>query len=147
MHSLRLATMDDFNDIVRMISDFCRTLPYHDITQEKIYDGVTTFLTSPKTERIIILAEDGQPFACLAASIQETPFSRDKYAVEWAWWSDYPSPASIKMFNGFDTWARMNRCRYAQVSALHGGNHEVLDRIYTKRGYNLREQIYLKEYW
>lgn len=149
MFSLRLATQDDFQAIVRMAREFHQSSPYTglDFSEERCKDFFSSYLSCDKKDMIIILAVDGDyPFGMIIGQAGTPSFSSQRVSQELAWWIDPEyrgSRQSLLLLQSYEDWSVRVGCRVTQVAMLEGSVD--LRRYYERRGFSPAELSYIKD--
>jgi GNAT superfamily N-acetyltransferase len=150
---LKIATWDDYPDIMDMARKFFDLTPYAklvDYDESKMSDVIMSLFDNP-TERIAILAvdNDGKTVGMLCAMVSEILFTRDRVASELAWWIDpehRASRVSIDLINAFEFWAKEKaQCRYTQLATVETEQVDRISKFYKRKGYDLYERGFLKK--
>lgn len=148
--TLRLATIDDHTEILRLMSQFHEESPHKEFSAfdwETSAELITTYLVAPKTEKIVILAEtDDRIFGIIAGAIVPIFFNKnDKRAYEIVWYVEpqyHKTRDALRLLGAYEYWAAKMGCQ--TVSSATMGHNEKLSRYYTKKGYTLLEESYVK---
>ena len=145
--SLRLATKEDYPHIIRMARRFHEASPYSDLefSEEQSRAVFEKYLGSNKTEIVIILAADGEPYGMIIGAASSLPFSQDKVASELAWWVDEDkrgSKDSLMLFKAYQDWARRVGSKITQMAMLDDVTN--LNKFYLKQGFVPAERSYIK---
>lgn len=145
--TLRLATKEDYTDIIRMARRFHEASPYSDLefSEEQSRLVFEKYIGSNKTEIVIILAVDTEPFGMIIGAASELPFSKDKVASELAWWVDEDkrgSKDSLMLFKAYQDWALRVGAKITQMAMLDDVTN--LNKFYLKQGFVPAERSYIK---
>lgn len=142
---IRLATEEDFPELIRMAKEFHSASPYNglEFSVTKCFELFQTYLRD-KTSVMILMTDHGM----LIAHAGEAPFSQDRVSSEVAWWVDPEGRGhrdSLLLFEAYEVWSRKVGCRLCQVAMLPSVTD--LSKFYERRGYKLLEQSYVKEFY
>lgn len=139
---IRVATEEDLPLILKLASNFIEAANYQHVTDpDKIKQVISDFLSSPKTEKIIILYED---FGVIAGSVAEMNLASSKIATESIWWVEpekRTKEVGTSLLKAFEYWAKQVGAKYVSMACLD----EQVGKVYEKLGYTLTERVYLKE--
>lgn len=130
-----------------MARRFHEASPYSDLefSEEQSRAVFEKYLGSNKTEIVIILAEDDEPFGMIIGACSSLPFSGDKVASELAWWVDEGkrgSKDSLMLFKAYQDWARRVGSKITQMAMLDDVTN--LNKFYLKQGFVPAERSYIK---
>lgn len=144
--TLKLATPEDFPDILRMSKAFAEASPYKDfpMTEEKITELILTLLRDKNKTLIVLYLQDGKPVGMIAGMSSEMIFSREIIASEVIWWVDPEfrgGRRSLALKEAYEYWAKRIGAKYIQMANL---NDDKIERYYQRTGYTLTEKAYLK---
>lgn len=146
--TLRLATENDFDDIVRMAKSFHDASPYVSLefSEGKCREFFNHYLRGDRKEVIIILAHaEERVFGMIIGYASSTPFSDNLVASEVAWWVDEDmrqSRDSLLLFKAYEDWALRINVKITQMAMLD--NSTNLQNFYSKQGYSPAERSYIK---
>lgn len=140
---MKIATLEDFEEIRQMSSKFMETTGYTEYSDEEaISNLINTILTSKQNEMIILL-EPGVGF--LAGMSSPFVFGTCRIASEIAWWINEDkrkSGVGAELISAFEYWAsNVAGCRLITLTSLD----DRLGEFYEKKGYALYERAYMKE--
>ncbi len=144
--TLKLATMEDLDRVVKLVEVFVKTSPYknEEFDTEKVRQTVRTLLTD-KNKGIVILYMNGEvPVGILGGFLTEWVFNRKQIAAELFWWVDpqFRSRKSLALREAFEFWAKRVGATAIQMSNL--GGDEKVARYLERSGYDLFENAHLK---
>lgn len=145
---LRLATIEDYGEVLRMARAFHKSSPYSEITfSEDVCSALfDQYLLGDKTGLIIILSVDESPYGMVIGHCAAPPFSTEKVASEVAWWVDEDhrgSKDSILLLKAYEDWALRVGASVCQVAMLDDVTD--LQRFYQRQGYHPAERSFIKE--
>jgi GNAT superfamily N-acetyltransferase len=144
---LKLGTLEDLPDILRMAREFHKSSPFGDLPfEDDKVTRVVTELLGPRSGGVIILEENNR--ALLAAAITEPIFSSKKLATEVMWWVDSDIRGTAigrELLDAYEYWAQIQGCELSQMVCLETQERDLLDRYYKRRGYRPVEYTYVKE--
>lgn len=145
---LRLATEQDWPEVLRMAHSFYKASPYNvlDFSEVSCRSLFDRYLQGDKTDLIIILAAAESPYGMILGHASPTPFSTLKVASELAWWVDesYRSTRdSLLLFKAYEDWAVRIGATICQMAMLDESTN--LEKFYLKNGYKPAERSYIKE--
>lgn len=140
---IRLATEEDFPELIRMAKEFHQASPYNDLefSVTKCFELFQAYLRD-KTSVMILVSDHGM----LIAHAGQAPFSSDRISSEVAWWVDPEGRnkrESLLLFEAYEIWSKKVGCKLCQVAMLPSVTD--LSKFYERRGYKLLEQSYVKE--
>lgn len=145
---LKLATEEDFPEILRMARAFHEVSPYKDLPfdEDSCSHIFNMYLRGDKSEIIIILAKDEYTYGMIIGVANTLPFTSAKVSTEMAWWVDYDyrgSKDSLLLKKAYEDWAVRVGAKLTQMAMLD----EVanLDKFYRRQGYRPAERSYIKE--
>jgi len=125
-----------------MCLNFLNASPYKELgNEEVIFDTINSVLTSPPTEKVIIL----EPHCGFIVGMA-VPFIFGKHtlATEVAWWVEPDQRGSglgTNLREAFEYWAQnIAGCKLISMSALD----KKLEKYYKDKGYKLYERAYMK---
>lgn len=149
---LKLATWDQYGDVLDMAHKFAKHSPYAHkaLDDAKISELVMGFLDGDRDKVILILAtdDDGKPIGLLAGMTSEILFSHEKIAHEVMWWMEPEhrgSRESFRLVEAFEFWARKIKADIIQLSTVETEYAERVGKFYKRKGYQLVERTYVKE--
>lgn len=142
-YSLSLLTTDHVIDTMELLHEFHEASPYkdHSFSEEKVY-GV---LEDPNV-LVLLLLGDGEPVGVLVGAAVESIFSRDKVAVEMAWFvrPEHRKKSDL-LREAFEFWAKNKQdCKFSQLTFLNDDNAGRLDKFYKRKGYSPAEYSHIK---
>lgn len=147
--TLRLATPEDLEDVLRMAREFHGVSPYSSLefSSARSYELFKAYLDGDKTRLIIILSEqDKKPRGMVIGMASEPLFSDDLMATEIAWWMDPEyrrSRDSLLLIDAYQDWTRRIGCSITQVAMLDSVTD--LSGFYKKRGFERAEQSFIRK--
>lgn len=140
---LKIATIEDYSIILKLISNFYSTLPTSALfNKDKIEGIIKSFLVAPKEEKVVLLHGE---VGLLAAMIQPFHFGIDPIATELAWWVEpeaRKNNVGKELVEAFEFWAKKLNCTYIAMSCYADVD---LGKFYQSLGYALHEKTYIKE--
>lgn len=143
---LRLATVTDIPDLVRMSKKFISLSPYRDypVVDEKLVELITQCLDYTKNIIFVYTTDEDKPVGMLAATTNEFLFNRERIASEMVWWVDetYRGRGGRVLKAAFEHWARHIGTRWSHMSSL---NTPLVDRLLERDGYVKTECTFVKE--
>lgn len=151
--NLKLATMEDFEDVYEMALSFLKESPYRDISYSipKIESFIRLFLEDNGTERVCILAlsQENKPIGIIAGLLNSVPFSDHLVTSEVMWWV-HPeargvSRAAVELLGAFEHWGRIRGSSYIQMQSLAALNGFKVGKLLNRLGYEEKEITYLKD--
>lgn len=148
---LRLATMDDFVEVMEMSLEFLKESSFKNslLDESKVSDVIIDFLANP--EKTVVLAVDprNETIGMIAGCVLEQMFNRERTAFEVIWWvkpGNRGAKTSMELFSAFEFWAKKMKCRYVQFGAAQGTEYSTkVARLYARKGYTPTEAHFLKE--
>lgn len=150
--SLKLATLEDRDDVLRMCRSFFEVTPYASVctyNDLKVDALLKLAHTSNYQECLFLLFEEnGIPHGLIVGYATQTPFSDDLIAAELAWWVDPEyrgTKGSMELVLAYETWARKIGCKHITMSLLPSLTNPKVEDYYEKLGYVKTEISYLKE--
>lgn len=151
MSKLRIATYRDREHIYRLSRELIEQTPHRmfTINTRRMYETIDAFLDGPKTEKIILLADNhlGEPVAFAMAFLWQPIFSEDKVAQEVGWYTNPTARKTsipIRLLDAMEYWAK--KCGASTfLSGYSSGFNPKLTQFYERRGYKLLEQVFFKE--
>jgi GNAT superfamily N-acetyltransferase len=145
--TLRLATVQDYGDIIRMAKSFHEKSPYSqmEFSEDRCEELFRAYLEGDKRSLIIILAVDKRPFGMIIGHCAELPFSDDRVSSEVAWWVDEDKRGhkdSVLLMKAYQDWALRVGARMTQMAMLDDVTD--LDKFYRRQGFVPAERSYVK---
>lgn len=148
--TLKIATIDDLDQVVPMCEAFVKESPYHKnrYDLEKIKKTAEHLLTQPKETAIVILAQhETDTVGFLVGIITEELFSNSRIAAELVYWvaPDWRKGFSYgrDLLDAYEFWARKIGATYITLGSL--STNPRIDTLYKRRGYNKTEHSFVKE--
>ena len=141
---LKLATVEDFSDVVDLAMEFSNQTPYGVLPeQSKIEELVQGFINSP-TSLVLLLLKEGRPTGLLIAVVNEFLLTRDKMASEIAW---YVRPEArgygFHLRKAYEFWAEhVQKVRFIHISSL---DTPAVNKYLVRLGYTPTEKAFVKE--
>lgn len=144
---LRIATKDDFEDILRMARAFHEASPYKktQFSERQCEAIFKKFLQKDQTELVIILACDPEPFGMIIGVRGSLPFSEDVACTELAWWVDVEKRGhkdSLRLVRAYEDWAKRVGADLTQLAMLD--DLTDLTPFYNRMGFQRSEQSFIK---
>ena len=137
---VRIATLDDFDQILEMCVKFIETTEYKSLYDlESIKNVVDVSLS---TDFYVTFIEDGK--GMLGGHITPFIFGNKLVAQELGWWvePEYRKTGVGKdLIDSFENWARFKKCEIIVMVSLD----DIVGNYYEKAGYKLVERMYMKE--
>lgn len=138
---MRIAELEDSLVILEMAEKFIAATEYsHWFDRATVSDLITSFINSPRDERIIILDD----FGFIAGQATKFPFGPELMASEVAWWIDPEARGENKgrkLMEAFEYWAKnVAKCKFISMTSLD----KNVEKIYKNKGYKLYERAYMK---
>lgn len=144
--TIRQATEEDIFDILVLAREFSKEAPAtHKWDREKTQKFIESSITSPFC-CLFVLEDRGEIVGAIVGLISDMYMSQTKVATELAWFvsKNYRGhKGSILLMKTFEKWAKEKEADYAVMCEL--SNINVLEKVYTKFGYNKSETVYMKE--
>lgn len=155
MHNLKIADEGDLPYVIHMLDMFHKESPYSllEFNEHKVINSLLNIINSNKEESIIIISLDEnkkEPIGLIIGLVSSSLFSDDKVATELAYYI-LPEHRSFKvakkLIDAYEDWAGRVGATIVQMSLLGppSRSNEVLESLYTRRGYYHAERAYLKE--
>lgn len=145
---LKLATEEDY--------EACLHLTYQMYTHshwtnspfvpEKCRQVFDSYLNGDKTNIVIILLCDPDPYGIIIGVKQPLPFCDGTVSTEVVWWVDENRKdirGLLWLYEAFEDWSRRTKATYIQSGMLL--SLADLSKFYERRGYHRAEQSYFKE--
>lgn len=149
---LKIATIEDVNDILDVLKHFHEESPYADeeFKPDYVRELVVDVIGKPQTSAIILAEnEHGQKVGIVGATLSPMLLSGSYTATEMVWWVHpaYRAKSSVAadLLAAFEYWAKMMGAKRMSLALLAGPYEKILDRFYKQRGYRFVESSYLKE--
>lgn len=151
--NLKIATWEDYGDILSLCTDFFESSPYNNIIQfdeAEVASYIMESLEAPKTEKIIILSKNDKEeiTGIVVGFISKVPFSTDRIAGEQVWYvkPEYRNTrTSIRLVEAFEYWAdKVAKADIILMASIANSGQEKVDRYYLKKGYTLGEKGFVK---
>lgn len=136
---LKIATLDDFELVKKMASNFLEVSGYKDMSDEDTVDNVIYDLITRQEGVILLHGEAGM----LAGTVAKFPFGRGYIATEVAWWVEpdaRKTGVGKELLEAFEHWASLVGAKHVHMVSLD----ESVGKYYEKQGYKLYERAYLK---
>ena len=139
---LRIATIEDIDEILSMTFNFVETTNYAKFySKDKLKDLASVFLQSDVNDRIVLVHE-GKGF--LAGAKSQFLFGECFSATEVAWWvnpEERKNGIGDELLEGFENWAKSVGCSFITMISID----DLVSKFYEKKGYKLYERAYFKE--
>lgn len=148
---LKIATLDDYFDVREMCLAWLNESPYEGFESDpdKIDAYIEAVLKGDKTRQIALIArKEGRPYGIIAGQVSHLMFSNHRIAHELLWWirpEARGTKLSIQLLQAFEHWAKTIGCTHIQMSMVNNDNLDKVAKLYTRFGYALAEQMFLKE--
>jgi len=145
--NLKLATLDDLPDVVRLAEAFAHESPYasETITGE-IEQFAKDLLRDPTKGIVVLYVKDGKPVGLIGGIITKMLMSQSLIATELMWYVEPEhrgSRKSLALKEAFEFWGRKMGAKFIAMSSLLQSNPSI-ERYYDRTGYKLQEKAYLK---
>jgi RimJ/RimL family protein N-acetyltransferase len=139
---LKIATIEDFDEIKRMGLNFLEASPYKEYySEEAVMALIHDTLESSPTERVIII-KPGEGF--VVGMVTPFLFGTDPLATEIAWWVEPDKRGDgvgAELHQALEYWAKnIANCKFISMASLD----ETVEEYYKKNGYKLYERAYMK---
>jgi hypothetical protein len=151
-YDIRIATGKDKEYIEQMCFKFFQEAPHSKLKDPYSFDRVSglieDYLKGPKESRIIfVLTFKDKPVGMIAGLAYPNLFTNTFVALEQMWWVDaeHRGQVSTALIDMYEVWAKKVGCTSCIVSSLNTDHANLLDRLYTKRGYMKTETAYTKD--
>lgn len=146
---LKIATIYDIPELVRMSLLFKKNSPYADfaVDEDKLAELLASLIGAGPTDGLILLSiQDNKPVGMLAGIAREFIFSREKHATEIAWWVDkeYRGTSGKELQEAFAYWAKKIGCKYLHMTLLENKDLDKMKKLYKKLGFAPLEQAWIK---
>ncbi len=145
---LRLATEDDFDNLVEIGRAFHKESGYPQEFDEKVVGQlILNFFKTPKTEAIIIVAVKGDEIiGAIAGGIAPGLFWSELTSTELMWWiatEHRKGKIGLELYSAYEYWAiNIAKCKY--ISSAHLGDPR-LDKFFERKGYKKQEQAFIRK--
>lgn len=147
MASLKIGTIEDLSEVIRLSMAFFEASPYSKlgVSDNRVRDLCATFLRGDADKLCLLLVDGDQVLGCIAAVAVQNIFNDRWSTIEQMWWID-PEHRGLgnanQMLEAYEYWAtyKVN----AQVIQLVNLVNLPLDKLYTRRGYEKHEEAWLK---
>lgn len=137
---IRIATLDDLEQIVSMSMKFVQDTPYSEYANQETIRDLAMNLVSDNNKSIILLSDHGM----IAGLVTPNLFGSGHFATELAWWIDPEyrgSREGSQLLEAFEYWSKLVGCKAINMTCLD----DQVGQYYEKKGYRLRERAYIKE--
>ena len=146
--SLKLATEEDWFEVLRISRSFHEFYPYRSIPfqEDKVRILFDRYLSNPLEMIVIVAKTDEKTIGVLVGHLSELYFSNTKVAGELIWWVDEEyrrTKAGIQLFHAFEFWARKVSASF--ISGVNTSETTDVSKVYIRNGYHLAETTYVKE--
>ena len=140
---IKIATTEDFSEVMEMAMKFISSTDYAKYADEQIVRNlIETALTGAQNEMIILLIP-GVGF--LGGQTSPFAFGQHLLASEVAWWineEQRKTGAGAELIEAFEYWAKnVAGCTIISLTSLD----DNVGKFYEKKGYKLYERAYMKE--
>lgn len=137
---VRIASLEDFNEILDMSIKFIETTEYKDLYDLEALEKVIE--TSLSSSSAVVFVEDGK--GILVGQTVPFLFGNKLVAHELGWWvePEYRKTGVGKdLINSFENWAVFKNCGIIVMTSID----DTVGEYYKKTGYKLVERMYMKE--
>jgi len=139
---LKIATMDDLEDIKRMGLNFLAASPYKDFgNKEAVAQFIEDVINGDASEKIII-TKPTEGF--VIGLVTPFLFGSERIVTEIAWWVEPDKRGSgigAELHEALEYWAKnVVKCKYMTMASLD----KTVEKYYKKNGYKLYERAYMK---
>lgn len=145
---IRLATTADIPRMLELCQQFHFQSPYKETPYSVSKTRSLLERVLKSDEGLILVAErEGVLIGLIGGLVAPIPFADVRVAQELAWWVDpkyRPSKDGIKLLEAYEYWAK-NIVKVNQISVANLMNEyaPALERMYTRRGYEKKEEVWL----
>lgn len=139
---LRIATIDDMDELMGMALKFAKASNYADYVEEDKIRAFIEQLVLSDVPEVLMLLHEGQ--GMLAAMAQPFIFGKPMLATEICWWVEPDARTKgvgKELMEAYEFWAKKLGCTMLTMSCLD----DLLGKYYEKNGYSLYERVYFKE--
>lgn len=150
---VRLGTMNDMEDLVRMSILFHSESPFNnrEADDEDVRGLVENLLSRTHQDAIVLVSVDGNRCVGMIAGVAtKCLFNKERFSSEVVWWVDKEFRSSTRgkdLVTAYQYWSEhVAKCHMDVMTALADDREKVLGRYYTRQGYYKMETAYLKEY-
>lgn len=150
--SLKLATLEDRDAVLRMCRSFFEVTPFAPVctySDAKVEALLGLAARSFYQECLFLLfLENDIPHGLIVGYATQTPFSDDLVAAELAWWVDPEyrgTKGSMELVLAYEAWAKKIGCKHVTMSLLPSLTNPKVEGYYERLGYVKTEISYLKE--
>jgi len=139
---MRIATVDDLDELQRMGLNFLEASPYKELGDKDIIRNVLTNIVKGDTREFIGIISPEVGFILGSA----TPFLFGPHllATEIAWWVEPEARGTgegLKLLEAFEYWAKnVVGAKLVSMTSLD----KNVEKFYKKNGYKLYERAYMK---
>jgi len=144
--TLKLATIDDLDRVVRLAVTFIKQSPYKNepYDEDDIRELVSLILRDRNKGVVVFLMNEDVPVGFIGGMLTKMLFSKDQLATELFWWVDpqFRGRKSLSLKEAFEYWAKRVGAKYIAMSSP--ANDERVSRFYQRTGYENIENAYLK---
>ncbi len=145
---IRLATVQDRDRLLELFQQFHQASPYSHVPFSVSKTDQLLEHVLKSTEGIVVVAEnEGIVIGFLAGLVSELPFAMIRVASELAWWVDpkyRKSKDSLLLLQAYMYWAKnVVKTDQIQVANLMNEYAPALNRLYTKYGFEKKEETWL----
>lgn len=139
--SLRIASINDLDEVYGMAKKFIATTDYKDIYEETALRNLCSAILSSDGSSSICIIHEGNGF--IAGMVAPLIFGNKRLATEIGWWVEpdkRKSNVGKELIEAFEYWAKTVQCDQIVMISLD----DDLGKYYEKRGYHLHERAYMK---
>lgn len=140
--NLRIANINDLDEVVGMAMKFLAVTNYKDYADEaSVRELGTSILSSDGSSAVCLIHKDG---GMIAGVVTPFLFGKRRVASELGWWVEpdkRKSNVGKELLEGFEFWAKTVHCDLITMVSLD----DELGKFYEKCGYQLHERAYMKE--
>lgn len=139
---MKIATIDDLDEVKAMAFKFLDASPYKDYGgQEAVSKFIEDILNGDPSSRIILI-KPGEGF--VVGLVTPFLFGSDRIVTEVAWWVEPDKRSSgvgAELHQALEYWAKnVANCKYMSMASLD----KTVEKYYKKNGYKLYERAYMK---
>ena len=144
---IREGKMSDAERIVDLVGEFSTELGYDDFSRNDVLSLILRYLEDPISKAFVGEVE-GMVFGFVLGTIVPYNFNPSKTVAIEIYWFVSPKARGNglgrKLLHAFEGWAISMEVDYISLALEAGKIGDVVDRIYKRMGYTLRERTYAK---
>jgi GNAT superfamily N-acetyltransferase len=149
---VRCAFISDLTEVSELVERAVKNAPYGvEVPKQRINELSATFLLRPHsdTKTYLLLNDDKEAVGIITGLVcdGDNIFAACRVAAEYVWYVDpdyRTGTGAMRLLKAYEEWAKEVGCDMVSMSLFESENRDQLTRLYKKRGYTTKEEVFSK---